>query len=182
MLETTETQLHALMCRGNAGDNAAYHLFLKATGDHLRAFYRKRLSKMPDHVEDLVQEALLAIHNQRHTFDPNQLVTAWLFAIARYKLVDMWRRHKVRDAMNESFDEDMHDVAASDSEAEDARRDIEVLLEQLPDKQRLPIRHVKIEGLSVHETAKLTGLSESAVKVGIHRGLKILAAMMRGER
>lgn len=170
------------MCRGNAGDNAAYHSFLKATGDHLRAFYRKRLSKMPDHVEDLVQEALLAVHNQRHTFDPNQLVTAWLFAIARYKLVDMWRRHNVRDAMNEPFDEDLHDVAASDSEADDARRDIEVLLEQLPDKQRLPIRHVKIEGLSVHETAKLTGLSESAVKVGIHRGLKILAAMMRGER
>ena len=65
--------------------------------------------------------------------------------------------------------------AASDLDAHEARRDVMGLLEQLPDKQRLPILHVKIEGLSVAETARRTGLSESAVKVGIHRGLKALA-------
>ncbi len=56
------------------------------------------------------------------------------------------------------------------------------LLEQLPDNQRLPIVHMKLEGLSVIETAAATGLSESAVKVGVHRGLKALAALigMRG--
>ena len=37
----------------------------------------------------------------------------------------------------------------------------------------------QLEGLSVVETARLTGLSESAVKVGIHRGLKALAARFR---
>ena len=41
-------------------------------------------------------------------------------------------------------------------------------------------RYVKLEGLSVVETARLTGLSESAVKVGVHRGLKALAAKIRG--
>jgi RNA polymerase sigma-70 factor, ECF subfamily len=182
-LETTETELRALMLRGNTGDNAAYHQFLKITGDLLRVFFRKRLLKMPDHVEDLVQEALLGIHNQRHTYDPSQLVTAWVYAIGRYKLVDMWRRHGIRDALNDSFDESLHDVATDDGGggADDARRDVDVLLAQLPDKQRLPIRHVKLEGLSVQESARLTGLSESAVKVGIHRGLKALAAMMRSE-
>ena len=35
--------------------------------------------------------------------------------------------------------------------------------------------HVKLDGLSVAETARLTGMSESAVKVGIHRGLRALA-------
>jgi RNA polymerase sigma-70 factor (ECF subfamily) len=40
--------------------------------------------------------------------------------------------------------------------------------------------HVKLQGLSVAETAQLTGLSESAVKVGVHRGLKALAARVRG--
>jgi RNA polymerase sigma-70 factor (ECF subfamily) len=63
----------------------------------------------------------------------------------------------------------------------DARRDLEPAAGQtLPDRQRLPIRHVKLEGLSVVETARLTGLSESAVKVGIHRGLKALAARISG--
>jgi RNA polymerase sigma-70 factor (ECF subfamily) len=55
------------------------------------------------------------------------------------------------------------------------------LLQSLPDKQRLPIVHMKLEGLSVIETARRTGLSESAVKVGVHRGLKALAAKLRGK-
>ena len=44
---------------------------------------------------------------------------------------------------------------------------------------RLPIVHVKLEGLSVAEAAARTGMSESAVKVGIHRGLKRLALQAR---
>jgi RNA polymerase sigma-70 factor (ECF subfamily) len=70
-------------------------------------------------------------------------------------------------------------MAASDEEAREARRDLETLLAQLPDRHRLPIVLVKIEGRSVAETAKATGMSESAVKVGIHRGLKALAALIR---
>ena len=66
--------------------------------------------------------------------------------------------------------------------AAEARRDLRVLLQQLPDKQRLPIELVKIEGLSVAEAAQRTGLSESAVKVGVHRGLKLLAAVIRKSR
>jgi RNA polymerase sigma-70 factor (ECF subfamily) len=53
------------------------------------------------------------------------------------------------------------------------------LLERLPERQRLPIIHMKLEGLSVTEVARITGMSESAVKVGVHRGLKALATMMR---
>jgi RNA polymerase sigma-70 factor (ECF subfamily) len=52
----------------------------------------------------------------------------------------------------------------------------------LPQRQRLPIVHVKLEGLSVAETAKRTGMSESAIKVGIHRGLKALAEKLRGSK
>ena len=67
-----------------------------------------------------------------------------------------------------------------DSEAAAARRDLGQLVQMLPDKQRLPIEYVKLEGLSVVETARITGLSESAVKIGVHRGLKALAAKIRG--
>lgn len=57
-----------------------------------------------------------------------------------------------------------------------------VLLAQLPDRQRLPIEYVKVQAMSVAQTAQLTGLSESAVKVGVHRGLKVLAAFIRNKR
>lgn len=179
-MSATEDGLRDLLVRGLAGDASAYHAFLKELSAHLRAFLRRRLTSLPDEVEDLVQETLLAVHNQRHTYDAGQPLTAWIHAIARYKLVDLMRRRAVRDALNDPLDDELEVFASSDTEAADARRDLARLLDRLPDQQRLPIVHMRLEGLSVVEVARMTGMSESAVKVGVHRGLKALAAMIRG--
>ena len=175
-----EDRLRALLIDGLDGNAVAYHAFLKALSEHLRAFIRRRLSGLPDEVEDLVQETLLAVHNQRHTYDARLPLTAWVHAIARYKLIDLFRRRGSRDALHDPLNDELAMFAHSDADAAEARRDLDKLLGRLPDRQRLPILHMKLEGLSVVEAAKLTGMSESAVKVGVHRGLKALAAMVRG--
>lgn len=174
-----EAVLHDLFVRGLQGDAPAYQAFLQKLSAYLRAFLRKRLFGWPDEVEDLVQECLLAMHNQRHTYQQGQPLTAWVHAIARYKMIDLLRAKSIREDLHEVLDDDLAVFAESATDASDARRDLDGLLQTLPDRQRLPIQHVKIEGLSVLETAKLTGLSESAVKVGIHRGLKALATRVR---
>lgn len=174
-----ESRLRQLFLLGLAGDTAAYHAFLKGLSGHLRAFLRKRLFQLPDDVEDLVQETLLAIHTQRHTYRPDQPLTAWVYAIARYKLVDLLRARYGRERLNDPLDDELEVFAASDTEAADARRDLGKLLDTLPDRQRLPLVHMKLQGLSVTETADLTGMSESAVKIGVHRGLKALVAKIR---
>ena len=181
-MSVSEDRLKSLLVQGLAGDATAYHAFLKELSAHLRAFLRGRLTRLPDEVEDLVQETLLAVHNQRHTYDAGQPLTAWIHAIARYKLIDFLRRRAGREALNEPLDDEIEVFAASDTEPADARRDLAKLLERLPDRHRLPIIHMKLEGRSVVEAARLTGMSEAAVKVGVHRGLKALAAMIRGER
>lgn len=178
-VSTSETRLQDLFLRGLAGDAAVYHVFLKELGAHLRSFLRRRLSRLPDDVEDLVQEILLAIHNQRHTYDANQPLTAWVHAIARYKLIDLLRSRSRREVLHDPLDDRDDVFTESETEAVDARRDLAKLLEQLPDNQRLPIVHMRLEGLSVIETARVTGMSESAVKVGVHRGLKALAVLIR---
>ena len=178
-MQSNEVRLRELLVRGLAGDATAYHAFLKELAGHLRAFLRRRLVRLPDDVEDLVQETLLAVHNQRHTYDPAQPLTAWVVALARYKLVDLLRRRSRRELLHDPLDEESDLLAVADGEAAQARRDLGKLLDTLPERQRLPIVYVKIEGLSVAETARRTGISESAVKVGIHRGLKALAARIR---
>jgi len=178
-LSASESPLRDLLLRGLAGDAAAYHDFLKELSAHLRAFLRRRLASLPDDVEDLVQETLLAVHNQRHTYDAGQPLTAWVHAIARYKLVDLLRRRAGREALTDALDNELELFAASDTAANDARRDVAKLLSQLPDRHRLPIQYVKLEGLSVAEAAPKCGMSESAVKVGVHRGLKSLAARLK---
>ena len=174
-----EERLRELLVRGLAGDGAAYHAFLKELSAHLRAFLRRRLVRLPDDVEDLVQETLLAVHNNRHTYEADQPLTAWNHDIARSKLVDLLRRRAGREALNDPLDEELAIFAAAETEAADARRDVAKLLELLPDRHRLPIMHVKLGGLSVAEAARATGMSESAVKIGVHRGLWALAAKIR---
>jgi RNA polymerase sigma-70 factor (ECF subfamily) len=175
-----EKRLRGLLVQGLGGDAAAYQQFLKALSAHLRAYFRKRLFQRLDEAEDLVQETLLAVHNQRHTYRSDQALTAWVHAIARYKFIDHLRASQSREALTDPLDDELEVFASSDDEAVEAKRDLDKLLAGLPDRQRLPIVHVKLEGLSVQETAKLTGLSESAVKIGVHRGLKVLAARIRG--
>lgn len=182
-MTTTETELKALMLASQDGDAAAHRMLLERLSRHLRAYYKGKFAKIGRGVaeaEDLVQEAVLAIHLQRHTYDPQELLTPWVHAIARYKLMDFFRARSRREALNDPLDETLDIFATSDEEPADAKRDIGKLLEQLPDRHRLPIVHVKLQGLSVTETATLTGMSESAIKVGIHRGLKALAAKIRG--
>lgn len=177
-IQAGEDRLRSLLLQGLAGDAKAYHTWLTDMGAHLRAFFKRRLASLPNEIEDLVQETLLALHNQRHTYHSDQPLTAWVHAIARYKLIDLFRARGRRDSLHDPLDDDLQVFAASDTDASDARRDLGRLLEQLPDHQRLPIVHMKLEGLSVIETAKVTGMSESAVKVGVHRGLKALAALI----
>ncbi len=179
-LRAKEDRLRELLLAGLSGQGAAYQIFLTELSAHLRAFLRKRLASLPDDVEDLVQECLLAVHNQRHTYDPAQPLSAWVQAIAKYKLVDLWRRRAARESLTEPLDEETELFASADAEAAEARRDLNKLLDGLPDRHRLPIVHVKLEGLSVREAARLTGMSESAIKIGVHRGLKALAARIRG--
>ncbi|MDF9620340.1 sigma-70 family RNA polymerase sigma factor [Pseudomonas entomophila] len=181
VLKTRESQLQALLLQGLAGDAVAYRQFLTALAAHVRGFLRRRLPRHPAEVEDLLQEVLLAVHNARHTYQAQQPLTAWVQAIARYKLADHLRSHARHEARHDALDDDSELFAHSDEEPAQASRDLGKLLGQLPDRQRLPIVHVKLEGLSVEETARITGLSSSAVKVGIHRGLKALGRLIRGK-
>ena len=181
-MSTNEERLRALLVLGLDGDEAAYRSFLEDLSAYLRAFLRRRLTRAPDEVEDLVQEIMIAIHNQRHTYAPAQPVTAWLHAIARYKLIDLLRRRGRRDLLHDSLDDVPELLAVEERESADARRDLTKLLETLPQRQRMPIVCVKLQGLSVAETARTLGMSESAVKVGVHRGLKALMKTIREQK
>jgi RNA polymerase sigma factor (sigma-70 family) len=175
-----EERLKALFVAGLDGDTPANRAFLNALAGHLRGFLRKRIDYRRDDIEDIVQEILFAVHNNRHTYRTDEPLTPWVHAIARYKLMDFYRARSRCEALNDPLDDYIDAFANSDVEPADAKRDIGKLLEQLPDCHRLPIMHMKLHGLSVTETAELTGMSESAVKVGVHRGLKALVAKIRG--
>jgi len=177
--EDFESQLRPLWQRAQMGDDVAYREALGRIAARLRAFLRRRMPSLPDDLEDLVQETLLAVHLQRGTYDPSLPVSAWVLAIARHKLIDLWRRRGRRDALHEPLDELDESLHATSDEEAPARRDLMGLLQALPEAQRVAITLTKIEGLSVAEASARTGVSISAIKVQVHRGLKRLADRVR---
>lgn len=165
--------------RAQAGDETAYRESLMRIATRLRAYLRRRMQGLPDEVEDLVQDILLALHLHRGTYDPAVPVSAWVLAIARHKLVDLWRRRGRRDDLHDALDDvDPSTLVAVTANGE-AQRDLGKLLEQLPAAQREAILLTKVEGLSVAEASLRTGASESAIKVQVHRGLQRLARLVK---
>ena len=176
-----EAELAPLWGRAQGGDEAAYREALEAIAARLRGYFARRLPSVPHEVEDLVQETLLALHLRRGTHDGKLPVSNWVYAIARHKLIDLWRRRGRREALHEPLDENAS-LRAPLYEELPARRDLEALLGALPEAQRLAIRLIKLEGLSVAEASQRSGVSVSALKVRVHRGLKRLAALVRKEK
>ena len=183
-MAANEAELRALMKAGLGGDAAAYRAVLSQLSAILRAYYKGRLARIgrsATEAEDLMQEALMAIHTRRHTYDPAEALTPWVYAIARYKLIDHLRR--TRASMADLPIEDAEEVMAQDDHiGPESAGDLTKLLRQLPDKMRRAIQCVKLEGLSVAEAASRCGMSESAVKVNVHRGLKALVASIAREK
>lgn len=172
--------LRDLMVRAREGDGRAMGDMLRGLSPKLRGYIRRQLlnsgrTDSPD-TEDLLQITLLAIHAKQHTYDASQPLSSWVYAIARYKVVDHLRATRRR--WSETSLDDAVDIPAIDEiGAAEAGRDLGVLLGTLPVRTRSLIEAVKLEGMTAAEAAKRTGMSEAAVKVAVHRGLRRLAAL-----
>ncbi len=172
-MRTSDAELTTLMIASLDGEAGAYRALLGDLRLRLVGYFSRRLRRDPHDVEDLVQDTLMAIHTRRGTWDRAQALTPWVHAIARYKLIDHYRRtgRRAFTPLDDAFDElSIEDHGA----AVGARKDVEAALASLPDRTRQLLRSLKIEERSVAETAALTGMSEGAVKVAAHRGLKSL--------
>jgi RNA polymerase sigma-70 factor (ECF subfamily) len=183
-MPTIEAELKSLMVAGLAGEAAAHRSLLDRLSRRLRAYYKSRLAgigRSATEAEDLVQEALLAIHTQRHTYDPAELFTPWVYAIARYKLIDHLRA--TRASLTDLPIDDAAEVMAQDDHiGVESAYDLHRLLSRLPRRMQRAIQCVKLEGFSVAEAAEQCEMSESAVKVNVHRGLRALAAAIAREK
>ncbi|WP_395942574.1 sigma-70 family RNA polymerase sigma factor [Brevundimonas sp.] len=169
-----EAELKRLMLRGLDGDPVAWRALLTELRGALTAFFKRRLTGAEADVEDLVQDCLIAIHAKRATYDRSQPFTAWAYAIARYKLIDHFRRQGRRNDV--PLEEASVLLAEHSVEDGAVRRDLKKVLSILPLRQRRLIEDVRIGGYSLAEAGARNGFTEGAAKVSVHRSLKTLSA------
>lgn len=166
----------SLLAKANAGDSVAYATFLRTITPVLRGVVRAKGADLGEALcEDVLQEVLLAVHLKRHTWQAGAPVRPWLYAIARYKVVDAFR---VRGGKVELPIEDFNEILAAEAgpdptEAADMARMIGLLDER---SGRL-VRMIGIEGASTAEAGRALAMTEGAVRVALHRALKTLASL-----
>ena len=163
------------------GDSAAYRRLLASLTPLLRTVTRRNCARIGldgSEAEDIVQEVLLAIHLKRHTWDVDRPFGPWIMTIARNKLIDARRRRGNRLTL--PIDELADILAAEGSDDATDRGDLDRLLGGLGERQRDLVRSLSVEGRSVQETAERLKMSEGAVRVALHRAIKALAALYRG--
>src|SRR5258708_17535740 len=93
-MTTHEIELKALMLASLDGHAASHRALLERLSRRLRAYFKGKLARIgrgAAEAEDLVQEAVLAIHLKRHTYDPKEPLTPCEHAIPRYKLIAFLR-------------------------------------------------------------------------------------------
>jgi len=165
-----------LMRAALVGDEAAYRRLLEDLSHALRRIVRRGLGGVGisgNDVEDVVQDILLAIHLKRHTWDTSMALTPWVMAIARNKMIDDLRRRRRRPEV--SIDLSDFDFEGEDQQAFIDAYDLARVLKKLPGRNREIVRSISIDGHSARDVASRLGMTEVAVRVTLHRSLKMLA-------
>lgn len=174
-----EGELAVLMRAAIAGDGAAYGRLLRQITPILRGIVRARARALPpDQHEDLVQDVLMAIHSKRHTWRSDAPLLPWLYAIARYKVIDAHRRTGARVFLPiDDLADDLPDPDAGDALA---ARDLGVLMAGLDPRAAEIVQRAGVEGQDMASIAQRLGMREGAVRVALHRAMKRLAVLAKG--
>lgn len=166
------------MAAAQDGDGATYGRLLAELVPVIRRMAAKRWR--PAHgLEDVVQDALLSLHQVRHTYDPARPFLPWLSAIVEHRAMDAARRHYRRDAREVLVDQVPETFSPVDTNTQ--RDDAEALhraVATLPAGQRQAVELLKLRELSLAEASAVSGQSVGSLKVAMHRALKALKGLM----
>jgi RNA polymerase sigma-70 factor (ECF subfamily) len=156
----------ALMLAYGAGDAGAFE---RLYSRHKGPLYRFVLRQTDgNHVDELFQDIWMKVINARQNYRHNAGFKTWLYRIARNRIIDHYRRTRIRAVTG---DTPVESVADNSSHRPDAHADImarhQLLLDALttlPHEQREAFLLHEEAGLAVNEIADITGISYEAAK------------------
>ncbi|MEG3617187.1 sigma-70 family RNA polymerase sigma factor [Magnetovibrio sp. PR-2] len=177
-------QWSAWMAAAQDGDGVAYQNLLQAVLPLIRAIVSKKIQD-PDKTEDIVQEVLMSVHKNRHTYDPSLPFKPWLATITQRRTIDALRkiyrqgaRETLVDEYPETFLADETNISPEDDLVFAMGDELSRALESLPAGQRTAVELLKLREMSLKEASEASGMSVAALKVAMHRALKSLRTQM----
>ncbi len=147
---------------------AEYNDSVDKYSDNLYRFVLKNI-RDEDKAKDIVQDTYLKFWEKKDNVTLSK-IKSYLFTTAYHTLIDVVRREKKQGSFNDVKEENY----STKTEYSDLQEVLHEAIEQLPEAQKAVILLRDYEGYPYDEIAKITGMTESKVKVYIFRGRKFL--------
>jgi RNA polymerase sigma factor (sigma-70 family) len=151
----------------------------------LEHFIRSRVPDPAD-AEDILQEAFYELFEAVRLLKPIEQVGAWLFQVARNRIIDLFRRKKTQDLDRRGALEDLLPSPDAGPEAAFARgvlvEQLEAALAELPEEQRAVFLAHEIDGRSFKEISAATGVGVNTLLSRKHAAVLHLRERLRDIR
>ncbi len=141
-----------------------YNECVNLYADNVYRFVLKNISHVED-AKDVVQSAFEKMWRNRETVDAEKS-KSFLFTVAYNQMIDHIRKNK-RIVLQDSFAETVG--VTNHVSTKNAQKTLHIALNKLNETQRSLVLLKDYEGYTYEEIGKITGLSESQVKVYLHR-------------
>ena len=185
---------HDLIAALRAGQDWAYEVMVRLYGGRLLAVAR-RLAGNDEDARDIVQAAYLSAFRAIKTFEGNCQLSTWLHRIVVNTGLMRLRSRRRRpeesiDDLLPNYQADGHHVEQFSDwstpadellERAQTRATVRAAIEQLPDNFRTVLLLRDIEELSTQEVADALSMTQTAVKVRLHRARQALSTILRRE-
>jgi RNA polymerase sigma factor (sigma-70 family) len=141
-----------------------------------------RATRDPELSRDLTQETLLAAVADAATFAARSTLRTWVVGILAHKVTDHRRRSGVRQMEGDGDEQLLSTPSAEDVErvvmARQRLAAVEKGLQALPERERLALLLLDVEGVDRDEVCNALGVTATHLRVLLHRGRNHLRRML----
>lgn len=180
-MSETGDRFASVLAAAGAGEPWAFDALVRSVDRQLVGFCRARGAVDP---EGTANEVLVRMCQGVDDFRGNEAqFRAWVFTIARNRLVDERRHHGRRVDERPEAPDELPEVVGGEGIFDDLDQHerVSALLAGLTDEQREVVVLRIVVGLSVEETATVVGRRPGAVRALQHRALAQLRQQMHRE-
>ena len=175
-MNLSEKEIQNLILQAQKEDQSSYAQIYNLFFERVYKFIYFR-TKHKEEAEDLTSLIFLKVWQNLKKYKPQKTAkfSTWLFQIARFTLIDYYRRSKPMTdlAEVENF------IGAEFNQAEQEIIEVKKYLRKLPEEWQNIISLRYFEGQDYSQIAKITGKTAIGVRVIVHRGIKRLAKLMK---
>lgn len=174
-----EQHIRALVARAQEGETEAFGKVYEHFFDQV---YRYAAFHLPGELaEDATAEVFVKAWEKLHKYKVRDSIpfAAWLFRIARHKVIDIYRARRVYDEVPENVsDPDVLNRAESDMERGEVIRSVRAAMEKLPRRYREVLLLSFVSDLPHSAIARVLKMTEGGVRILKMRALRKLETLL----